>query len=234
MVTSPLLIRGFGVRVPGGAPVGARGDAQEPVDRCRPAWTGMGSSASRRRRWGPAPGFTQTDAPHAVAHRRPLWVDAVLVFLSPYRFWWWGRRCRVGRAAARGMHGAAAAPPFRRCCQGVRVGHRCAVVVAQVDLAGGAFRSGDRPGVGRFLAASVTCAHLNNLPRHDRQAIRPSNQPPGTPAETTAGRERHRSTRPDRDRSGRAELPVGNCRLGRVARSGLVKRTRQDRLWGAR
>jgi hypothetical protein len=28
-----------------------------------------------------------------------LWADAVLVFLPPYRFWWRGRRCRVGRAA---------------------------------------------------------------------------------------------------------------------------------------
>ena len=128
---------------------------------------------------------------HVDRERTPaLRVDAVMVFLSPYRFWWWGRRCRVGCAAGRGMHGAAAARPFRRPCQGVRVGDRCAVVVAQVDLAGGAFRSGDCPGVGRFLAASVTCAHLNNLSRHDRQAIRPPNPPPGTPAATTAGRGR--------------------------------------------
>jgi hypothetical protein len=140
---------------------------------------------------------------HVDGERTPaLRVDAVMVFLSPYRFWWWGRRCRVGCAAGRGMHGAAAARPFRRPCQGVRVGDRCAVVVAQVDLAGGAFRSGDCPGVGRFLAASVTCAHLNNLSRHDRQAIRPPNPPPGTPAATTAGRGRRRSTARIAARSG--------------------------------
>src|SRR5947209_20350385 len=81
----------------------------------------MDRSASRWRpvMTKPAPG--DVDRTGVIRVARParrggspaaLRADAVMVFLSPYRFWWW-RRCRVGCPAGRGVHGAAAAGPFR-------------------------------------------------------------------------------------------------------------------------
>src|SRR4051794_25055408 len=57
--------------------------------------------------------------------------------------------------------------------ESVGVGHRCAVPVAQVDLAMRALRTCDHPGMGRLLAATIAFPHLDHLFHHDLQAIAP-------------------------------------------------------------
>jgi len=102
--------------------------------------------------------------------------SAVMVVASPPLWFRLGRRrCEVhGRASGawRAVSSWAAAAFYHGFGQGERVGDRCSVLVAQVDFTDRALRPGDRPLARRLLPAPVALADLNNLLRHDRQAIR--------------------------------------------------------------